>query len=458
MPATPLQVPLCLGPLAARGYELWHTGIRWLCDDGHLCRPGELIASCFLRLQPAATDFVSQEGLELRNARLQVYLAPRVAGRLVQARGYTRGGYLDLNLCPYRWSETTCLGTLECQEKDVAECRELAHPLRHLMYAGRHSDVHLPGQFPSGRAWWSDTDEPFGTVLSLGICEQRGLLRGDGWPFAEFFACVPGPTHAAYVPDNVVVPSVSVLSSQLDRTPAERDAIVADLARTFAPLAASKNSQSDVIPDWLRVGWIVEAVCRSPLLERNEVLSANGIQTLGPADAAILSLNSESCTHFRHKRLGYVLSFHDYQLVAMGPLLRHWLQQEFAVFRKTLEEVHQDFLKLIDRLGALTQTHLLILNSVASSTSEDCFCYAPFDKPLGNTLANVRAMERNLMLFDLARQRDISIVDFDSLTAELGSTHLPDGVHPNGPLQDALREQIVTILRERGLPGFGPQA
>ena len=45
-------VPLSLGPLVAPGYVVHRSGLRWLCEDGYVCRPGEVIAYCSVGLKP----------------------------------------------------------------------------------------------------------------------------------------------------------------------------------------------------------------------------------------------------------------------------------------------------------------------------------------------------------------------------------------------------------------------
>ena len=65
----------------------------------------------------------------------------------------------------------------------------------------------------------------------------------------------------------------------------------------------------------------------------------------------------------------------------------------------------------------------------------------------------------NLMLHDIARDHDVSIVDNDAIAATLGSSrHLTDGVHGSGALQAELRPEILRLLRERGVAGFAPAA
>jgi hypothetical protein len=70
-------------------------------------------------------------------------------------------------------------------------------------------------------------------------------------------------------------------------------------------------------------------------------------------------------------------------------------------------------------------------------------------------LDSVRAKDLNLMLCDLARERDIAIIDTDAIAAEFGGRlSLPDGVHQNGTMQSEMRAEILHILRTRRAPGF----
>jgi hypothetical protein len=113
-----------------------------------------------------------------------------------------------------------------------------------------------------------------------------------------------------------------------------------------------------------------------------------------------------------------------------------------------------DFRALADRVRERTTTALLVMNTRSTSGFETFHSYAPFDRPLGNMLGSVRAKELNLMLHDLARERNVSIVDNDAIAAELGATHLPDGVHNSATMQAELRREILRILRGRGIAGF----
>ena len=75
--------------------------------------------------------------------------------------------------------------------------------------------------------------------------------------------------------------------------------------------------------------------------------------------------------------------------------------------------------------------------------------------PLGATLAKIRGKEMNLILHDLARERNAALVDADAIAARLGAaSHLRDAVHQSGTMQGELRNEIVHLLRDRGVRGF----
>ena len=93
---------------------------------------------------------------------------------------------------------------------------------------------------------------------------------------------------------------------------------------------------------------------------------------------------------------------------------------------------------------------------MSTSGEEDIHIYDSFDEPLGASLQTVRAKDLNLMLCDLAHERDIAIIDADAIAAELGGrVSMPDGLHQNGTMQAEMRAEILHILRARRVPGFG---
>lgn len=176
---------------------------------------------------------------------------------------------------------------------------------------------------------------------------------------------------------------------------------------------------------------------------------------VGPPSAVILSLHSDSELRLmRHRRLGYAIKLHNWRLRDFGPVLRRWLQAEFDPVVLSLADLQREYLELIDRVKAQTGAHILVLNVVSRVPEDETFCYAGFDRPLGNTLAAIRLKELNLLLHALARARDISIVDVDAIAADLGQrAHFVHPVHADRVFEAAVRAQIVHILRERGVAG-----
>jgi hypothetical protein len=458
------RIPLTLGPLAAEGYVVQRSGIRWLCDDGHLCRPGEAIAYCNLGLDPGLNTPRNNGPFEEESDDFQVVLAPRVEGRLVRDRAVSRGGFFDRQHWQRVWSEETRIGELECASGSLADVApEQAGRLRLLLLAGRRfvaqADVPaglLTGWHERTRGWWwrADEGEVFRTVSSLGICEQAGIVRGEHFAFLELFEAVAGPAHVVFTPDNILVPASPTLCSWIGRTPEQRERIIENVASTFGQGTAQSKSGLPATNDWLFAGCVLKSLARCPLLEQYDLLTASGLKTTGPPDGVILSLNSETAPLLRHRQLGYFLSLHQFRRRELGPVASAWLNQEFDVIRRSPQDVKRDLLELIDLVQSTTKAHLLILNGMSSNRNDQCFCFAPFDKPLSATLEQIRAQELNLVLYEIAHERDVSIIDVDAIGVELGGKHIADGVHASGELQQAIRNQIVTILRERDLVGF----
>jgi hypothetical protein len=207
---------------------------------------------------------------------------------------------------------------------------------------------------------------------------------------------------------------------------------------------------------WMFVGSLLSALRRSPFTETYDILSRAGMRRIGPADAVILSLNAETCIILRHRRLGYLVSFHAYQVAAAGPVVRSWLQANFELVKRSPDTIRFDYRKLIEAVRSRSAMNFLILNAMSTSAREHIINYADFDRSLGGILASVRNKELNVMLHDMAREDDISIVDVDAIAAELGAAnHLPDGLHQSGAFQTEVRGDILRILRARGVPGFG---
>ncbi len=450
------SLALRTGPLAVSGYTVRRSGIRWLREDGHLCRRGEVIAYCNIRLAPIGRTDKATDPFAEERRDFQVAFATRAGGRLRKAAGTTRGGLVDQLPMLATWTPDLVIGELE--EATGPHGEPLDGELRLLFLAGRRvtelAEMRsglLSGWHERSRAWWGDRADRFGTVLSLGNCEQPGVIRGEQNAFLELLEAVTGPAHAVLTADLAMVPSSAVVLEQLRRTPAEFAEISQDFARTFSAVPTTAAPS-----DWIFGALLMSALGRSPLSEEYDILDRGGLKRAGPPDAVILSLGSELPIRLRHRRLGYALNSNPFRLIEAGPAARAWLQSNFEPVRLAPDRIGQDYRDLIDAARARHPTQFLIMNLLSTSNGEDIQNYAAFDGPLRNTLASVRAKELNLMLHDLARERDVEIIDVDAIAADLGSlAHVPDGLHHSGLMQAEIRSEILRVLRVRGVPGFG---
>jgi hypothetical protein len=455
-------VPLRLGPLGAPGFVARRSGMRWLCDDGHLCRPGEAVAYCTVGLSPA--DGPNQRaGVFLDEWQdVQAVLAPRVAGRIRRAETSSRGGFLDQLDYFQIWTPDFVLGHLEPVEASHRSLPGAADELDIFLVAGRrHAEIAegrenlLTGWHDRTRAWRADGDGPMGAVLSLGVCEMRGVMRGDSSAFLELFEAIGGPAHVVHRELEPLVPSARVLTEQISRTPAQYEAIAEDLARSLA-----KASPSAEPADWIFAGALLNGLKSTPLSDGYDILRRRGLEGGRVVDAVVLSAAADDAKLYVHRRLGYAISIQLFRIHRAGPAIVAWIRENFDEVPRAVDQMASDLAGLFRAIRAAPAPmprHILMLNRMSSSGEDDVQSYMPFDKPLGETLASIRGKDVNLMLHDLAREHEVAIVDADAIAAELGGQrNLPDGMHASGALQAEVRGEILHILRGKGVPGFGP--
>jgi hypothetical protein len=430
--------------------------MRWLYGDGHSCRPGDIVAYCNVGLSPLRKIPPDEVPFADEAQDFQIAFAPRIGGRLHIAQAASHGGFLDLLHNYQGWQPDFEIGRIEPSSHHPPPADDETE-LRLLMITGRRmTDITvdrsglLTGWHGRRRGWWGEGGAP-STLLSMGICEQIGIMRGERGAFAELFEATAGPAHVIHIPDETLVPCAAVAADQLRRTAAESQAIAADFARSF-PLGSATPSGAD----WLFAGALLSALSWSPLSDRHDILTRSGLRRSGPVDAVLMSIHAEPPVIFRHRRLGYHVNFHSFRIASTGPAVTAWLRANFDPVRRTSDDIRRDYRVLFDALQEHSRTHLLILNAMSSSGYDEIANYAAFDRPISDSVGTVRAKEMNLMLCDLARERDIAIVDADLVAAELGARHLPDGMHQSGRMQAMLRAEILRILHARGIAGFAP--
>jgi hypothetical protein len=439
------SIELHLGPLKATGNNIFRSGIRWLAKDGQHVEPNEVFAYCNISLEATGARLTGRRPFE-DELELQVGFASRVGGHLSISSSASRGGYLSVRGVEV-WNPQDVIATIKPDA--ASDTGEDASKLRLLMLAGRRmtalADVHaglLPGWHGRSRGWWCDEGETPVTLLSLGICDATGVVVGEQCAFFEMFAAAPMAAQMVFVPDHPITPAAQALMDQFGRTPAEFDAISADLRSYFARSATAPSAD-----DLMFAGAMLSVMQRSPLQDGYDIFSADGSSRLGPADAVLLSLNSEPSSILRHRKLGYHLHVMRHHQAAAGPAIRAWLTEAFESVRRSIADIKRDYETLIDKIGRSTGSRIIILNRMSTSGYEDIASYAAFDPPMSNTLANVASKELNLMLEDIADKRELYIVDVDGIAADIGGgEHLPDGIHQSGEMQVLLRQEILRAL------------
>jgi hypothetical protein len=442
-------IPLAVGPLEVPGFLLSRSGIRWLAPDGHRCRPNEVLAYCNIKLSPRRG--APQGGPFLGERRdLQLGFAATVAGTLRRAGGLSRGGFQDIH-AGKPWSADTVLGTIE----PVGDPPD-GPAVRIALFVGRRATELaedrsglLTGWHARARASWVGDRPVAGTVLSLGICELMGVVRGERGAFLELLEALGTEAQVAFVPDDTGVPAVRTLLEQLRRTPAERDRISEDL---MGDLVAGREVLRPA--DWMFAGAALANLVASPMVERSEVLTRTGTALLGPPSAVLVSLHAEQPTRLVHKHHGYHWHCHDFRVPDAGPATRAWMKAKFVPEPSLVEDVLADYRALAAELRARTGARLVVCNRLAVSGPESVVRYGGLPSPLGRHVAFVYAQELNVGIAALEREGLLSVLDLDAIAATLGTREHFRGVHASGAIQEAMRTELLRLLRRDGVPGF----
>ncbi len=452
---TPMQVPLRLGTLEIPGRTVVRSGLRWLREDGQICHAGEVVAYCSIDVWSPKGKSATPGPFSDERRDFQVAISTPVSGRLHHASGATRGGFFDqLNM--FKWFEDFVIGHIDVASPAGATAE--AAEVQLLMLAGRRTtelaEVRsgmMTGWYDRSRGWRVQGDGPMGTLLSLGTCELDGVIKGERSAFLEIFEAIEGSAHVVFMPDPPLVPSARFLAEQIIRTPAQFQEIAQDFTAALVNGEVQPAAQ-----DWLFAGAFLMGLQRSPITDSYPILSRSGLLEAGPANAVILSLNAEPMHLLRHRKLGYSIWIHGWRMVELGKAVSQWFAANFELAQRSVADIQSDYRALIDLIRERApETQILICNRMSTSEAEDVQNYAGFDAPLGATLMTVNAKDLNLMLYDLARERDIAVVDIDAIAAEFGArAHLHVDVHQSGPMQAEIRAEVLRILDARGVPGF----
>lgn len=436
-------IPLRLGPLGGEDLSVRRSGLRWLCEDGHLCRPNEIVAFCNIGLGGPSRAFSDEA------ADLQVALAPRTAGRVRRAPDVSPGGLLD-RIPTLPWSPQTVWAHLDpVSGADAPEEPDL------LFVAGRRFTGvaedragFLTGWHDRRRAWWGDGDG--GTLLVPGTCQQDGLIRGDDGSFGGLFDFLGGPAHVVMTHGEPLAPCAAILNQQNACTPDQAAEIRENAMRSLLGTGPGPSAAG-----WLFVGALLKGLEPAHLDERHDLLTRSGLRRSSPASAICLSLVGEGQQLLRHRRLGYVLNIYSYRLQGAGQAVRDWLRRDFEPCFQTIDDIASQYRRLIE---AAPGRAFILINRISSHMNEAIQSYDALDDGTMAQLASLRAQDLNLMLHDLAAAPNVELVDADAIAADLGiAEHLRDAAHATGELQHEIRAALLGRLRAQGVTGFAPR-
>jgi len=436
-----------LGPLRADGFNIMRSGVRWLCEPGQYCRPNQVFAYCNLTLEPTGGRLAGPSPFA-EELELQIGIASRVGGRVFANAEAARGGYLSIRSVD-QWDPDYVVATFETDSdasKGSSNARLLALAGRRMTdLADTHSGL-LPSWHARSRGWWCDEGETPQTVLALGVCDVVGVMHGEQGAFLEMFEALPDAAQMVVVPDHPLAPAVPVLLDQLRRTPQQFEALSEDLQAFFA-----RPNVKPTPNDLSFAGIMLSMMQRNPIRETYSAFSPRGLLNLGPADAVFLSLAVEPTSILRHKKLGYHIHIMRHHQTAAGPAMRAWWSEAFEPVKRSVADIKRDYETLIDTIARTTGGRVIVLNRMSTSGHEDISNYMAFDAPMSDTLTYISAKETNLMLEDIAAERELYIIDVDALAADIGGAeHLPDGIHQSGQMQTLLRGQLRAALAEIG--------
>lgn len=448
-------LPLRLGPLAPENLRVQRSGLRWLVRDGQSVRSGDLLGYCQIGLLPPKGGILaSPVGMERLD--FGVALSAPLAGRVRLRRGMSRGGMLDRLRATATWDAEEVVATLEPHAPAAAEAAQpgllFTTGLRVHPPIGVRSGM-LTGWHARRRVWWDDAPDgtPPVTLACLASCDIAGALAGEDADFRELHAQIAGPAHLVLLPELMTVAAGTMALEALRRTPAELEAISDDLRRAFT------DGPTPTAEDWLFVGTLLAALGRNPVALDVPVVTRTGLAQVARPDAMVFSLVGDARTVLRHRRLGYSVALHAYRLQPgmAGLATRAWLETAFVRETRSLAQQGAELAELVMALRDHIPGPIIVANQATTTARDQVHAYAPFDAPLADQVASVRNRDWTLLLTDLARETGLMVLDVDAIVAEMGAAaHLPDGTHPSGALQVALRQETARLLSSAGLRGF----
>ena len=314
--------------------------------------------------------------------------------------------------------------------------------------------------------WWPPEAERYSSILSLGVCDHLGYFRGGRGRFDELFRTICGPVHITHALDMLVSPSCTVLLEQIDRTPAEREAIMRFWSKAASGIAHQEmtfvrpyKNRLDIVSDPKEKVGFLQHACVGAALLGNQLLQPSLLTTNvqrfaldgtrcdgGPPDAVILSPASETGFYFRHKDLGFSVSLTAARMEMSGLPNEFW-EEHFEVISPSIERSRQSMETLVDRLS---QQGTRVFFTEVGFGANRVYQYAAL------TSCEDFDTELSEALYDLAHEKDIGIIPTRKLHADLGPKGVPDGFHPTALMEERVRDLIVSALESVGIVSRRP--
>ena len=234
-----MQIPLHLRSWDLEDFVVVRSGLRWLCPDGHMCQPGETIAYCNIGFRPRRSTQVKPMPFKAEFRDLQIAISSPLSGVLRQNADISKGGFFDLHEGTFVWKDGFTIGNIEASapgnyQNCAASCGLIMLAGRRMTEIAEIRSGLLTGWHDRSRAWTLSRPGKMGTLLSLGICEMDGVIRGEKSAFLEILGEAGVPMQVVFVPDTPLVPNSRVLAGQLSRTKPEFETISRSLSGALA--------------------------------------------------------------------------------------------------------------------------------------------------------------------------------------------------------------------------------
>jgi len=437
------MIELAIPNLSGEGLAVTRSGFTLLRRDGDRVRKGEPIAFCAVIVFARGGDALPVPIADQVDQYV-VVLAPR-SGQVHWASDISIGGWRDWLAIgsELRWNESFSIGAIN--PDTYADEEVLPEDRRVVMCSGRRmaisSDVRgglLPGWYQKVQGWnFADISRE---LVVATTCQLRPAILGNYRAFHELLTSSVAPLHVTYLSDSPLVPSASTITEGLIRDSQTQAAILGALKRWLANLAGSDCHVSAANISFLMGHYGGVSVLEEPVT----VLQREGVKTLQGARSVLLSVDSEGGDTYQHRDLPFRLSLSPYLYPTAGSDFRRILAEEFIQLPKLdVDELADQYRALSSELSK-RGVRLRVANTITIERGTPLLMPAA-TRSVENT-SSYRARVLNDMLYKLADERVLTVLDVDCLSASIGTINIPDGAHGNQYFTQAATKLLAQSL------------